>query len=82
MRVGGGQIAPVVANSKRMVDFFVCEKSFQQQKSRQKITQVLRTNNSSLSESYHANPHDPHSLAGKLQSYISNIENGLTCVYI
>ena len=48
----------------------------------QKIARALRTNNSFLSESYHASPHDPPSLAGQLQSHLSQIENGLTCVYI
>ena len=59
----------VVANSERMVDFF-CENSFQQKNTnKQKIARALRTNKSSLSESYHASPRNPPSLAGQLQSH-------------
>ena len=49
---------------------------------KQKIARALRTNNSFLGESYHASPRDPPSLAGQHQSHISQIENGLTGVYI
>ena len=58
--------------------FFIPTKN----RSQQKIAQALRTNNSSLSESYHASPRDSHSLAGQLQSHLIKIENSLTCIYI
>ena len=72
----GDQIDIKVANSERMVDFFVCEKSFQQKNtSKQKTTRALRSNNSSLSESYHAGPRDPHYLASQIQSHLSKVKN-------
>ena len=66
-----------------LVDFFVCENSFQQKnRSQQKIAWVVKTNNSSLSESYHMNPRELHAMTDKLQSHQFKIDNGITCVYI
>ena len=80
----GGQIAIAAANIERIVDLFFCVKIHSNKKStsKQKIAWTLRTNNSSLSESYLAVPPNPNSLVGQIQSYPSKIENILTCVYI
>ena len=51
-------------------------------RNQQKFSRALRTNNSSLSELYHAILRDLHSLVGQLQSHLSKVENGLTRVYI
>ena len=69
--------------SERTVDF-LCVKSQSNKKnlSKQKTARALRTNNSSLSELFHAILRDLHSLTGNTQYHISKTKNGLTCVYI
>ena len=47
-----------------------------------KFPTALRTNESSLNESYNAIPRDPNSLTGHIKYHIIQIENGLTFIYI
>ena len=62
---------------------FLCEKSFQQKNtSKQKIAQVLRTNNSSLRKSYQASLSDLQPLVDQLQAHLSKNKNDLTHTHI
>ena len=70
---GGGRIVIAVANSECMLDLWFCVKGHSNkniQKS-EKSLRALRTNNSSLSESYHIRPLGPPSLGIQLQSHLS-----------
>ena len=83
--LGGGGGANINFNRKNIsYGWFVFGvKSHSKKKHKQtKIACKLRTNNSSLSKSYHASPRHPHSLTYQLQPHPSKTKNGLTCVYI
>ena len=47
-----------------------------------KIARSLRTNNSSLRESYYAIPCYPYAMIYQIQSHLFKIKNVLTCIYI
>ena len=61
--------------SERTLDLCVCVKNHSNKRTlaSKKSPRALRTNSSSLSESYHTRPPDPHSLEVQLQSHLSKI---------
>ena len=71
-----------LVNSELAVDFF-CENQFQQKiEANKKNDLALRTNNSSLGESYLAIPQAPYLLTNQKQCHLFKIENGFIYVYI
>ena len=80
----GGCLAIAVANSERDV-FFVCEKVIltEKKKRAKKIAGALRTDNSSLGESYSAIPQAQYYSTDHKQSHLLKIQKwAYMCIYI